>query len=112
MEWRSHKINLSSFEWDAEFYDKAVIICPEFIAAIIPVCSKIQKIQKDPRIELWKSKNTLCTAGAIDKTITWGKISKRLYSRKNENDLKRVVALLQTKAFDGQKDRSLYWFHR
>ena len=29
-----HKINLSSFEWDAEFYDKAVIICPEFIGAI------------------------------------------------------------------------------
>ena len=24
-----HKINLSSFEWDAEFYDKAVIICAQ-----------------------------------------------------------------------------------
>ena len=35
----------------------------------------------------WGDFPTLCRL-AIYKTITWGKISKRLYSHKNENDLK------------------------
>ena len=57
--------------------------------------------------------NTVYWWLAIYKTITWGKISKRLYSHKNENDLKLKMrsfwrfGLLQTKAFDGQKDLSI-----